>query len=248
MSKNVIQVDHLNVSYYGKEVIQDISFTWQTGKLIGILGPNGAGKSTLMKAMLGLIPRDRGTIRIGNEPIKNVRKKIAYVPQRSMIDWDFPILVKDTVLLGTYPNLPLFRRPKKKDKEWALDCLQQVGMEAYKNNQISELSGGQQQRVFLARALAQQAEYFFLDEPFVGIDVSSEETIIAVLKQLRDQGKTVFVVHHDLDKVESYFDGLIIMNKKLIGTGPVTEVFKPEFMQKAYHMPFTSLDHVGAGV
>ncbi|GIP36446.1 metal ABC transporter ATP-binding protein [Paenibacillus sp. J2TS4] len=246
--RTTIDVTNLSISYYGKEVLKDVSFSFQTGKLIGILGPNGAGKSTLMKAMLSLIPRDTGEINFADQPLKLVRKNIAYVPQRSNIDWDFPILVKDTVLLGTYPNMGLFRRPNKEDKEWALECLQKVGMEAFQNNQIGELSGGQQQRVFLARALAQKAEYFFLDEPFVGIDVSSEEVIIHILKDLRSDGKTVFVVHHDLSKVESYFDNLILINKELIGSGPVHHVFRPELMQKAYQSPFTMMGNLGVGV
>lgn len=246
--RKTIDVENLHISYHGREVIKDVSFSFETGKLIGILGPNGAGKSTLMKAMLGLIPRDRGRISMANQPQKSIRKKIAYVPQRSNIDWHFPIVVKDTVLLGTFPNLPLFRRPKKEHKEWALECLRIVGLEDFQNNQIGELSGGQQQRVFLARALAQKAEYFFLDEPFVGIDVSSEEMIIRILKGLRDEGKTVFVVHHDLSKVESYFDELIIINKQLIGSGPVDHVFTPEMMKQAYPMPFGMMKNVGVSV
>lgn len=245
---STIQAKNISVSYYGKEVLNDVSFSFKTGNLIGILGPNGAGKSTLMKAVLGLIPRDSGEMILDGEPLNAVRKKIAYVPQRSNIDWDFPILVKDTVLLGCYPNLGLFRRPKKKDKEWAMECLAQVGMEAFANRQIGELSGGQQQRVFLARALAQQAHYFFLDEPFVGIDVASEEVIIGILRELRDEGKTVFVVHHDLGKVEHYFDELILINKKLYAAGPVERVFRLDLMEKAYKASFNMMGSLGVGV
>lgn len=243
-----IDVENLSVSYYGKEVLKNVGFSLGTGKLIGILGPNGAGKSTLIKAVLGLIPCDCGKVTIENQPLKAVRKKIAYVPQRSNIDWDFPIVVKDTVLLGTYPKLGLFHRPKKEDKAWAMECLAKVGMEKFANNQIGELSGGQQQRVFLARALAQKAQHFFLDEPFVGIDVSSEEVIIEILKKLRDEGKTVFVVHHDLTKVENYFDELILINKELVGAGPVARVFRPELMQRAYQAPFSMMGSLGVGV
>ena len=164
-----------------------------------------------------------------------MRKQIAYVPQRSNIDWNFPIIVRDTVLLGTYPKIGLLRRPKKADKEWAMECLRKVGMEEFAKRQIGELSGGQQQRVFLARALAQKADYFFLDEPFVGIDVSSEEVIIDILRQLKEAGKIVFVVHHDLSKVKSYFDELVLINKVLIDAGPVNKVFQRENMEKAYH-------------
>ena len=166
--------------------------------------------------------------------IDEMRKQIAYVPQRSNIDWNFPIIVRDTVLLGTYPKVGLLRRPKKADKEWAMECLRQVGMEEFANRQIGELSGGQQQRVFLARALAQKADYFFLDEPFVGIDVSSEEVIIDILRQLKNAGKIVFVVHHDLSKVKSYFDELVLINKELIDAGPVNKVFQRDNMAKAY--------------
>ncbi|TQS74778.1 metal ABC transporter ATP-binding protein [Ornithinibacillus gellani] len=246
--KKAIEVSDLHVSYHGKQVLEHVSFQFECGNLIGIIGPNGAGKSTMLKGLLGLIPKDAGSITFGNEHVDAVRKKIAYVPQRSNIDWDFPIVVKDTVLLGTYPRLGLFRRPKKADKEWALACLEKVGMEEYANSQIGELSGGQQQRVFLARALAQEAAYFFLDEPFVGIDVSSEEVIIKILKDLRDEGKTIFVVHHDLTKVEKYFDGLVLINKELIDAGPVKQVFQPEKLQKAYQSPFTGLGMLGVGV
>lgn len=230
-----ITVKNICVSYDGNEAVKDVSFSFEPGSLIGVLGPNGAGKSTLMKAMLGLIPRDHGDVRLGTKTIDETRKKIAYVPQRSNIDWNFPIIVKDTVLLGTYPKVGLLRRPKKADKEWAMECLKKVEMEAFANRQIGELSGGQQQRVFLARALAQKADYFFLDEPFVGIDVSSEEVIIDILRQLKEAGKIVFVVHHDLSKVKSYFDELVLINKVLIDAGPVSKVFQSGNMAKAYN-------------
>ncbi|MEI3607337.1 metal ABC transporter ATP-binding protein [Pseudogracilibacillus sp. SE30717A] len=246
--QDTINVENLSVSYYGNEVLKDISFSFKTGNLIGIIGPNGAGKSTLMKAALGLISKDSGKVEICGKPIDNVRKKIAYVPQRSNIDWDFPIIVKDTVLLGTFPNLGLFRRPSKKDKELAAQCLEEVGMKDFSNRQIAELSGGQQQRVFLARALAQKADFFFLDEPFVGIDVASEEVIINILKSLRDAGKTIFVVHHDLSKVEHYFDDLILINKELFGAGPVKKVFRTENMKRCYNMNLSFPQGLGVGV
>ncbi|MUV39122.1 SkfA peptide export ATP-binding protein SkfE [Lentibacillus sp. JNUCC-1] len=246
--QQAIDVHDLHVSYYGKEVLKNVSFSFETGNLIGILGPNGAGKSTLMKAILGLIPHDGGEITIDNGPLKEVQKRVAYVPQRSNIDWDFPIIVKDTVLLGTYPKLGLFRRPRKADREKAMECLAKVGMEQFADSQIGELSGGQQQRVFLARALAQDADYFFLDEPFVGIDVASEEVIINILRDLREAGKTIFVVHHDLSKVEDYFDELILINKELYGAGPVKSVFQMDIMKKAYNMPFAMAGTLGGSV
>lgn len=246
--ENMISVKDMTIAYYGKEVVKNVNFTFEKGGLIGILGPNGAGKSTLVKGILGLIPTSSGKVVVGNRPINEMRKSIAYVPQRSNIDWDFPIVVKDAVLLGTYPRLGLFHRPKKADKEWAMECLEKVGMQDYAKDQIGELSGGQQQRVFLARALAQKADYFFLDEPFVGIDVSSEEVIINILKDLRNSGKTIFVVHHDLSKVEAYFDEIVLINKELYGAGPVTEVFKEDLMKKAYNSKFSMLDSLGVGV
>lgn len=246
--KGSIDVRNLHVSYHGNEVVNNVSFSFEGGKLVGIIGPNGAGKSTLMKAILGIIPKDKGTISFYGKTIKQTQKQIAYVPQRSNIDWDFPITVEETVLLGTYPGLGYFKRPGKAEKIYAAECLRQVGMEEYSKRQIGELSGGQQQRIFLARALAQKAELFFLDEPFVGIDVSSEETIIGILKDLRDAGKAVFVVHHDLATVEDYFDDLIIINKELIDSGPVQTVFTPDLMAKAYRSDFSILSKVGVGV
>lgn len=243
-----IRVENLYVSYYGNTVLQNIHFSTEKGKLIGIIGPNGAGKSTLMKAILGLIRRDKGTVEVFETSVKDVRKQLAYVPQRSQIDWDFPITVIDTVMIGTYPKLGVFRRPKKTEKTWALECLKKVGMEDFSNRQIGELSGGQQQRVFLARALAQQAEMYFLDEPFVGVDVTSEEMIIRILKELRDEGKTVFVVHHDLSTVTDYFDELILINKELIEFGAVEKVFRPECMTKAYESQYAFMKEIGVSI
>lgn len=240
-----IEVAHLSTSYYGQEVLHDINFSVDTGKLIGIIGPNGAGKSTLMKSMLGLIPTDEGKVSFAGMNIKKARSIIAYVPQRAAIDWDFPIIVLDAVLLGTFPSLGVFRRPKKADREWAYECLKKVGMEDYSKRQIGELSGGQQQRVFLARALAQKADFFFLDEPLVGIDVTSEELIMKILKNLRDEGKSIFVVHHDLTKVEEYFEDLVLLNKKLIKSGTVKTVLRPEIMREAYKAQFSLLDSMG---
>ncbi|WP_102029198.1 metal ABC transporter ATP-binding protein [Salirhabdus sp. Marseille-P4669] len=242
---HAISIENLHVSYHGNEAVKGISLTVDPGNLVGIIGPNGAGKSTFLKAVLHLIPRDKGAVTVLGNSIKNARKKIAYVPQRNDIDWDFPITVLDTVLLGTFPHLKWFKRPKKKDKEWALQCLERVGMQDFKKRQIGKLSGGQQQRVFLARALAQNADLFFLDEPFVGVDAASEKTIVNILKELCREGKTVMVVHHDLSKATEYFDQLILLNKELIGFGPVSEVFKPDVMEKAYKSPFTLRNEIG---
>ncbi len=234
----MVKVENLYVSYYGNEVVRDVSFTFGTGSIIGIIGPNGAGKSTMIKAILGLIPKDKGTITIDGGSLEEHRKHIAYVPQRNDLDWDFPINVFDTVLMGTYPSLGLFKKPRAKERELARESLKRVGMLDYAEQQIGELSGGQQQRVFLARALAQEADIFFLDEPFVGIDIKSEQSIVKILKELKEEGKTVFVVHHDLSKVESYFDDLILINKELIKAGSVEEVFVYETMNQAYESNF----------
>ncbi|NUH84201.1 metal ABC transporter ATP-binding protein [Bacillus firmus] len=245
MNDQAISIQDLHVSYFGNEAVTGVSLSVNTGNLVGIIGPNGAGKSTFLKAMLNLIPKDKGAVKVMGKPITEVRKSIAYVPQRNDIDWDFPITVLDAVLIGTYPHLKLFRRPKKKDKEWAMECLQRVGMQEFSKRQIGELSGGQQQRVFLARALAQKADLFFLDEPFVGVDVSSEETIVNILKELCRQGKTVIVVHHDLSKANDYFNQLILLNKELISFGTVEEVFKPDVITKAYQGQFAFMNEIG---
>ncbi|MBN8201003.1 MULTISPECIES: metal ABC transporter ATP-binding protein [Bacillaceae] len=248
MKDPAISIEDLHVSYFGNEAVTGVSLSVNTGNLVGIIGPNGAGKSTFLKAMLNLIPKDKGAVKVLGKPIAEVRKSIAYVPQRNDIDWDFPITVLDAVLIGTYPHLKLFRRPKKKDKEWAMECLQRVGMQEFSRRQIGELSGGQQQRVFLARALAQKADLFFLDEPFVGVDVSSEETIVNILKELCRQGKTVIVVHHDLSKANDYFNQLILLNKELISFGTVEEVFKPEVIAKAYKGHFAFMNEIGVSL
>lgn len=234
----IISVKDLAVSYNGNPALYQVNVDLESGRLIGVVGPNGAGKSTFIKALLELTPKDGGKVEIFNEPVKKNKKRIAYVPQRSNIDWTFPITVLDTVVLGTYPTLGLFRRPGKREKAWAYECLQRVGMEGFAKRQIGELSGGQQQRVFMARALAQKSELFLLDEPFVGIDMASEEVIVQILKELKAEGKTVVVVHHDLSKVEKYFDDLILLNKTVIKVGPVREVFTRQHIIRAYEADF----------
>lgn len=240
-----LELKNVHVSYNGKSAIREINFSVEAGNILGIIGPNGAGKSTLLKALLKLVALDQGEIEIFGKTLEENREKIAYVPQRSQFDWDFPIHVLDTVLMGTYPKLGIFNRPKKKDREFAYECLEKVGMDHFYNRQIGELSGGQQQRVFLARALAQNAELFFLDEPFVGIDMVSEETIVKLLKGLRDKGKTVVVVHHDLSKATEYFDELLLLNKQLIHSGKPSEVMRPDIMLKAYEKELSFLYPAG---
>lgn len=240
-----LNINRLHVSYQDTEALCDISLSVDKGKIVGIVGPNGAGKSTLIKAILGLTPIDSGSIKIYEQTLNEMRKRVAYVPQRANIDWNFPIIVKKTVLLGTYPRLGILKRPKRKHKEWAMECLQKVGMEEYAHRQIGELSGGEQQRVFVARALAQKAECYFLDEPFIGIDATSENIIINILRELRNEGKTIFVVHHDLTKVEGLFDDIILINKELIGCGPVNQIFVPKLVEEAYDTSLSVLKSLG---
>jgi manganese transport system ATP-binding protein len=228
-----IRVERLSVNYGGQHALKNISFSFQRGQLVGIIGPNGAGKSTLIKAIMGL-ERFSGNVKLFGNSIKDMRKNISYVPQRSAIDFDFPALVEDVVLMGRYAFIPWYKKAGLKDKEIAREALAQVGMTEFAKRQIGQLSGGQQQRVFIARALAQQADLFFLDEPFVGIDAKSEDIIVNLLRQLQQQGKTIFVVHHDLSKVEKYFDQLLLLNQELVGAGKVKDVYKPELLTEAY--------------
>lgn len=233
MNKSTIEIDNLTVQYQRLIALDHISMSLQSGQITGVIGPNGAGKSTLMKAMLGL-EKYKGTISYSGQSIHQIRKEVAYVPQRSVIDWDFPVLVRDVVLMGRYVHIPWFKRAGKHDRDIAMEALEQTGMAEFSNRQIGELSGGQQQRVFIARALAQKADIFFLDEPFVGIDMKSEEIIMNILRELKKEGKTLFVVHHDLSKVEQYFDQLVLLNNDLIKAGKVKDVYRPELLQRAY--------------
>lgn len=229
-----IVIKDMSVSYRDKLALEKSDVTIENGKLTGIIGPNGAGKSTLMKGMMGLVPTTSGKVTVGDKNIKALKKDIAYVEQRSAIDLTFPILVKEVVLLGTYPRLGLFKRPGKKERDIVANSLKKVQMTEFADRQIGELSGGQLQRVFIARAIAQDAHIIFLDEPFAGIDMVSEQVIIELLKELRDEGRTLLIVHHDLQKATEYFDNLIILNKKVVAAGPVSDTFTTENMQNAY--------------
>jgi ABC-type Mn2+/Zn2+ transport system ATPase subunit len=222
-------------------VLSNIYSEIEEGSLCGILGPNGAGKSTLFKAILGLIPINSGNILIDGKPITKQRKRVVYVPQKGDIDWQFPATVFDIVLMGRYPHLRLFQRFSTHDKDLALDALRQMGIENLKNRQIGELSGGQQQRVFLARAICQEAEIFLLDEPFVGVDITTEEKIVDILKQLAEAGKTLLVVHHDLSKVEDYFDHVILLNQRIIASGETFSTFTDDNINKTYGGQLTIL-------
>lgn len=243
----MIEIRNLNVDYFGNSALEDVNIDIPFGYTIGIIGPNGAGKSTLMKSMLEVISKRTGTITVEGVDISKYKRKIAYVPQKNDIDLTFPITVKDTVLTGTYPNLKLFQRPGKKEKEIAQACMAMVDITDLAHKQISNLSGGQLQRVFIARALAQQADVFFLDEPFVGIDLVSERIIVELLKQLRQEGKTILIVHHDLHEVEEYFDKIIILNKKLIAFGDVKDTFNADNILGAYGASLGKLVIKGMG-
>jgi manganese/zinc/iron transport system ATP- binding protein len=229
-----LEVHDLTVAYHRRPVLWDIDFTVPEGNLIGIVGPNGAGKSTLIKAALGLVPLASGWVKIYGRPYAEQRKLIGYVPQRESVDWDFPTDALDVVLMGRYGHLGWIRRPRRADRDVAMECLEKVGMADYARRQISQLSGGQQQRVFLARALAQNARLYFMDEPFAGVDAATEKAIVSLLNDLKAQRKTVLVVHHDLQTVREYFDWVLMLNMRQIAVGPTEEVFNAANLQKTY--------------
>ena len=224
----------LTVSYGQKPAVFSVDMTVEPGAMTAIIGPNGAGKSTLLKAALGILKPLAGSVSIYGQPLAKQRHRIAYVPQRASVDWDFPTRVIDVVLMGLYAELGLLGRVKARHRAKAEDCLHRVGMKDFATRQIGQLSGGQQQRVFLARALAQDADLYLLDEPFAGVDAATEKAIITVLKELRDSGRTVVAVHHDLSTVTDYFDHVFLINNRRIAEGLVNEAFTPETLQAAY--------------
>ncbi|MGO0122832.1 metal ABC transporter ATP-binding protein [Desulfothermobacter acidiphilus] len=236
----------LTVAYSGRLALEEVAFALPTGVLAGLIGPNGAGKSTLMKAILELIPRVGGRIEFWGRSYREVRRRLAYVPQREEVDWDFPVTVWDVVLMGRYGHLGFGRWPRRRDKDRVKTALERVEMWHLRDRQIGELSGGQRQRVFLARALAQEADLYLLDEPFAGVDAATEQTVIEVLRQLRLGNKTVLVVHHDLQAVLEYFDWLILLNRQVIAFGPTEKVFTPANLAAAYEGRLLVID-CGAG-
>ncbi len=242
---NNIEVKGLSVSYERKRVLTNIHMSIDQGHVYGVIGPNGAGKSTLFKSILGLIDINAGSIKIMDNDIEDVRKKVAYVPQKDDVDWSFPATVMDIILMGRYPYKGIFQRINKEDVQIAMSALEDLGIPELKNRQIGELSGGQQQRVFLARALCQQADIFFLDEPFVGVDITTEEKIIGLLKKLASEGKTLLVVHHDLSTVGEYFDKIILLNQRLIAYGDTQSTFTQENIAKCYGPQLTILHKTG---
>lgn len=243
-SPPALEVHDLTVAYRKKPVLWGVDFEIPPGKLVGVLGPNGAGKSTLIKAAMGLLPLSSGWVEVHGKLLEDNRQKVGYVPQREDIDWDFPVNVMDVVLMGRYGKLGLFKWPRKEDKEIARACLEKVRMLPFADRQISNLSGGQQQRVFLARALAQESDLYLMDEPFAGVDASTERAIIELLRELRNKGKTVFVVHHDLASVPEYFDWVILLNARLIAYGPTSKIFNPDNLAKTYGGQLTVMAEV----
>ncbi len=243
-SPPALEVHDLTVAYHKKPVLWGVDFEIPQGNLVGIVGPNGAGKSTLIKAAMGLLPLASGWVEAFGKPLEECRNRVGYVPQREDIDWDFPVNVMDVVLMGRYGRLGLLKWPSRKDKKIAAECLEKVRMLPFADRQISNLSGGQQQRVFLARALAQESDLYLMDEPFAGVDAATQEAIITLLRELKEKGKTVFVVHHDLATVPEYFDWCVLLNARLVDCGPTKEVFTPENLGKTYGGQLTVMAEV----
>jgi manganese/zinc/iron transport system ATP- binding protein len=229
-----IAVHDLTLAYQDKAVLWDIDIEIPQGVLVAIVGPNGAGKTTLLKAILGLLKPASGQVHVMGLPYKQQRHVVGYVPQRTSVDWDFPTTVQDVVMMGRYGHLGWFGRPSEDDKSRVAAALEQVNMTEFADRHISALSGGQQQRVFLARALAQDAMIYLMDEPFVGVDVATEKAIVAVLQELRKAGKTLLVVHHDLQTLSNYFDWALLLNVRQIALGPVAEVITDTNLRAAY--------------
>ncbi|MDO4773379.1 MAG: metal ABC transporter ATP-binding protein [Bacillota bacterium] len=233
MKDVIVKVEDLTIAYHDKPVLWDIDVNFIEHSRTAIIGPNGAGKSTLVKGILGLQKILSGEIQIMGRNVDQVKNKIAYIPQANAVNWDFPTTVFDVVLMGRYVHLGWIKRPGRKDREIAAEALEKIGMTEYRDRQISQLSGGQKQRVFIARAIAQNAEIYFMDEPLAGVDKRTEKVIIDFLKEAQRQNKTSIVVHHDLSTISEYYDHVVILNKKVIAQGRVEEVFTPENLEKA---------------
>ena len=233
MEKVIVKVEDLTIAYHDKPVLRNCDIDIMDGSITAIIGPNGAGKSTLIKGILGLQNKLAGKILIMGKPLKKVQKKIAYIPQISEVNWDFPTTVMDVVLMGRYVHLGWFRHPRREDREKAEAALKRIGMYDYRDRQISKLSGGQRQRVFIARLIAQEADIYFMDEPLAGIDKVTEKVIIDFIKEEKKKGKTAVIVHHDLATIREYFDHVVIINENVVATGRVSEAFTNENLEKA---------------
>ena len=234
MVETALKVVNLSLNYDATQVLWDITLDVPKAVLAAIIGPNGAGKSSFIKAILGLNKNFTGKVSLLGQSLPNIRQKVAYVPQRESVDWTFPITVQELVLMGCYGRVGLGMRPSRSERDLALHCLEKVGMHEFAHRQISQLSGGQQQRIFIARALMQQADIYFMDEPFAGIDMASESSIMTLLHELKKEQKTVFIVHHDLNTIEKYFDWVILLNMRLISSGPTSHAFNAENLAKTY--------------
>ena len=240
-----LSVRDVTVAYHRKPVLLNVTLDIPAGGLVGLVGPNGAGKSTLLKAVVDMVPRISGQVMIFGQPYPYSRGRLAYVPQRESVDWDFPATALDVVLMGTYGRLGWFRRVGRREREQALSALAQMEIDHLANRQISQLSGGQQQRTFLARALVQQADLYLMDEPFAAVDAATEKAIVQLMRGLKSQGKTIIVVHHDLHTVPEYFDHLVLLNQVLVAAGPMESVFTKDNLQRTYGGRLTLLDEVG---
>jgi manganese/zinc/iron transport system ATP- binding protein len=229
-----LSISNLSVLLRDQYLLKNISLEINPGKIVAVVGPNGAGKTTLLKSLVGLVKPQTGTVLFNGKPFDAVKKSIAYVPQRLTVDWDFPVSVFDVVLMGRYAHLGWFKRPTSFDYNCAFAALDQVGLSSYKDHHIGSLSGGQQQRVFLARALVQEAHVYLMDEPFAGVDITTEKTIISILKGLRDEGKTVVIVHHNIHTLADYFDEIVWLNVSLIGYGPVHSMVTSDYLLQTY--------------
>ena len=229
-----LEVRRLTVSYGARPVLWDVDVAFPAGALSAIVGPNGAGKSTLLKAALGLIPSDAGQTLVDGRPVRRARDRVAYVPQRDAVDWDFPITVREVVEMGRYAQTGWLRRVPRADGRVVDECLDRVGMGDLRSRQIGQLSGGQRQRVFIARALAQGAPVMLMDEPFAGVDARTEAKVLELLGELRDEGRSIVVVHHDLETVRAAFDWALLLNVRAVAAGPVAEVLRPETVRRAY--------------
>lgn len=236
-----VEIHDLTVAYHTRPVLWDIDLALPPGKLIALVGPNGAGKSTLLKAILGILKPLTGYVRIFGAPPQKRRPWVGYVPQRESVDWDFPTTALDVVTMGLYGQLGWFRRPGRRHRERALRCLERLGLRELAHRQISQLSGGQQQRLFLARALAQDARLYLMDEPLAGVDAATERTVLALLRELREAGRTVIVVHHDLQTVAEHFDEVVLLNLRLVAAGPRQTILTPENLQRTYGGRLTHL-------
>ena len=233
-TRYVIEVEHLTVSYHARPALLDVSVKIESDQLVGVIGPNGAGKSTLIKAILGFIKPDIGSVRINGREAQRAKGEVAYVPQRGAVDWDFPITVREVALMGRYQQIPWYTSPGRKDRDAALEALELVRMADFADRQIGELSGGQQQRVFMARALAQGSDILLLDEPFAGVDAATERAILDVLERAKQSGKTLVVVHHDLSTAAEYFDKLILIKQRMYAYGTPQLVLNEELLSKVY--------------